>query len=412
MKCSIVIFLLLYSLSASAQTVNLEDYVAIAQERSPLLREYRNTISAYKIDSQLVKASFKPQLSAATNNFYYPTGPNFGYDAAVTNGGAYSTVITATKAFASKYNREVQYRAVQLSADSSLNSMQVAIQDIKRMVATQYLSAYGSQQQLQANIEINQLLKNEALLLENLTKTNIYRQTDYLTFLVTLKQQELQLRQSSIQYQTDYNTLNYQCGIVDTAAAGKVFTLPELTVQLFPDLYKSVFFQKYVIDSVRLVNDAKLINLAYRPKLNAVVDAGYMTSQVNTINKTFGTSFGFRINLPIYDGGRRKLSLQQVAYREDTRKGYKVFFSLQYRQQIDQLQQQLKTTDALIQDITDQIKYSKGLIDVNEKLLQTGDAKISDFVIAINNYLNARTLLTQNRVNRLQIITQINYWNR
>ena len=49
---------------------------------------------------------------------------------------------------------------------------------------------------------------------------------------------------------------------------------------------------------------------------------------------------------------------------------------------------------------------------VNEKLLTTGDAKIPDFVIAINNYLSARNLLAQNNINKLQVINQINYWNK
>ena len=74
--------------------------------------------------------------------------------------------------------------------------------------------------------------------------------------------------------------------------------------------------------------------------------------------------------------------------------------------------QQLAATQGLLRDIDEQIGYAKGLIEVNEKLLQTGDAKIPDFVIAINNYLTAKTLLTQASISRLQIINQINYWNR
>jgi hypothetical protein len=66
----------------------------------------------------------------------------------------------------------------------------------------------------------------------------------------------------------------------------------------------------------------------------------------------------------------------------------------------------------LIEEISSQIKYAEGLIDVNKKLLQTGDVKIADLVIAINNYLTAKSLLAQNRVNSMQIINQINYWNR
>jgi hypothetical protein len=58
------------------------------------------------------------------------------------------------------------------------------------------------------------------------------------------------------------------------------------------------------------------------------------------------------------------------------------------------------------------VRYAQGLIDVNGKLLRTGDARITDFIIAINNYLAAKNLLTQNNISRMQIINQLNYWNR
>ncbi len=132
----------------------------------------------------------------------------------------------------------------------------------------------------------------------------------------------------------------------------------------------------------------------------------------SSIYKYFGASGGFTFNLPIYDGGKRKLSLQQIALQEDTRQGYRRFFELQYNQQLAALMQQLSATQALLSDIEAQIKYTRGLIEVNEKLLETGDARIPDFVIAINNYMTAQTLLAQNRISRLQLINQVNYWNR
>ena len=34
------------------------------------------------------------------------------------------------------------------------------------------------------------------------------------------------------------------------------------------------------------------------------------------------------------------------------------------------------------------------------------------YILALSGYLNAKNLLTQNNITRLQIINQINYWNR
>jgi len=66
----------------------------------------------------------------------------------------------------------------------------------------------------------------------------------------------------------------------------------------------------------------------------------------------------------------------------------------------------------LLTDITEQMKYSETLIKVDAKLMQTGDLKIADLILAVNNYLTVKNLLTQTTVSRLQLINQLNYWNR
>jgi glutaredoxin 2 len=128
--------------------------------------------------------------------------------------------------------------------------------------------------------------------------------------------------------------------------------------------------------------------------------------------KNFGASFGLDLVVPIYDGRQKKMQYRKLDISERARAGYKNFYTSQYYQQISQLRQQLRQTESLIGDINNQIKYSDGLIQVNSKLLETGDLKISDLIIALYNYLTAKNLLAQNKVSRLQIINQINYWNR
>ena len=88
------------------------------------------------------------------------------------------------------------------------------------------------------------------------------------------------------------------------------------------------------------------------------------------------------------------------------------FFIQQHRQQILQLLQQLRETDLLIGQIEKQVKYTETLITVNERLMATGDIRLTDFILTLNNYLNAKNLVTQNYIGRLKIINQLNYWAR
>jgi outer membrane protein TolC len=152
--------------------------------------------------------------------------------------------------------------------------------------------------------------------------------------------------------------------------------------------------------------------LNYKPKVSLYADAGYVSSLQYLPYKNFGASAGINLVVPIYDGRQRKMQHNKIFIAEQTRQNYRDYFKTQYDQQIAQLMQQLNAAQELINETNEQIKYTQGLMEANRKLLPTGDVKISDFVIAINNYLNAKNITTQNTINRLQIINQINYWNR
>jgi len=106
------------------------------------------------------------------------------------------------------------------------------------------------------------------------------------------------------------------------------------------------------------------------------------------------------------------MKYEQIGIRERTREANKEFFVNQYTQQIAVLNQQLNAIDSLVPKINKQIEYAHTLIIANNKLLETGDILMRDYVIAINNYLNAQNMLTQNTINRLRIINQINYWHQ
>ena len=76
------------------------------------------------------------------------------------------------------------------------------------------------------------------------------------------------------------------------------------------------------------------------------------------------------------------------------------------------MRQQINETDKLFSQINEQVKFDETLIKVDTRLLQTGDLKIADLILAINNYLAVRNLKTQTIINKLQLINQLNYWNR
>lgn len=391
-----------------AQDHDLDYYIVQARGNSPLLKDYQNQLLSGGVDSQLTRAAYLPQVNGISNNSYAPLIGGWGYDNAITNGGQLSAQVQATKTFVSRNNLATQLRSLSLNNKTIGNTAAIAVKDLRKTVTAQYITAYGDMVAVNYNKETLALLQKEEILLKGLTQANIYRQSDYLTFYVTLQQQQLILRQSEIQLRNDFAMLNYLCGIVDTSV--KELPDPQLKLSAFPEVYNSVFYQQYTIDSLKNINQHSLINFSYKPKLSAFADAGYISSYPFSLLKNFGTSFGVSVTVPIYDGHQRQMKFKKVDLAERTRTGYRDFFLRQYDQQIAQLTQQLHATESLINEIGEQMKYSNTLIDVNAKLLETGNVRITDLVLAINTYLNARNLLNQNYISRLQIINQINYW--
>jgi outer membrane protein TolC len=408
MKLCWILILACIGKLATAQQHGLDFYLSAARQHSPLLHDYQNQIKSNQVDSSILLAIYRTQVNGISNNSYAPSANGFGYDYAVTNGGQFQAIVQASKVFVSRKNLANQINAIHLQSESTVATSSIAEKDLNKTITAQYIAAYGDLLNLNFTKDVISLLNRQQVILKELTEHNIYKQADFLTFYVSLQQQELAYRQLDILFKNDYAMLNYLCGIVDTATVN--LPDPDLKLKSLPEIYNTPFYRQFVVDSLKLINQRDMIAFSYKPKVNAFADAGFMSSFTYQGYKNFGASIGLNLLLPIYDGKQRVLKSRKLDIDENTRLNYRDFFLKQYDQQIAQLLQQLKSTESLIDEINSEIKYSNTLIDVNEKLLEKGEVRITDFIIAINTYLNARHLLHLNYINRLQIINQINYW--
>ena len=411
MKLKSFIFLIVFlgPILCTAQTKTLSYFVDSSIKNNPQLYEFRNLILSNSIDSQLIVAANRLQVTGSGNAFYAPVINGYGYDVAITNGQQLLALVTLNKQVYNKRNLSLQFKNLQLQRDSLQVTSSITTKDIKKSVITQYITTYGDQLQIDFNNEVITLLGNEESILKKLTQKNVYKQADYLSFLVTLQQQELTRNQLSVQYKNDYATLNYLAGITDTT----ITALAEPDITVVKDLiYDSTpFFLKYKIDSLQLVNQRSIVDVGYRPKVSLFADAGYESSFMIAPYKNFGTNVGINLTIPIYDGHQKQLQYTKLNILERTRQRQKDYFTQQLTQQVRQLQQQLNAIEGLTDAINKQIEYLQTLIQVNGRLLETGDLKITDYVLALNNYITSRNLLVQNMIARYQVINQLNYWN-
>ena len=238
-----ILFFFVVNVTAYAQKGQLDHYLSEAKANSPLLKDYQNQVRSSIYDSLLIRAAYKPQVTGSSFNSYSPVYKGWGYDAAITNGGNFNALIGVNKQLLNKKVVAPQFESLQLQNQSLNNSSKITEQDLKRAITAQYITAWGDLQQLNFDKEINTLLSHEETILKKLTQQNVYKQVDYLAFLVTLQQQEFIIKQQDIQFKFDYAGLNYLSGINDTTTVD--LQKPDLTIGQLPDIAHSVFFKQY-----------------------------------------------------------------------------------------------------------------------------------------------------------------------
>ncbi len=390
------------------QIKDLDFFIRQGLNSSPVLNDYKNRQISNRIDSLRWRAGYRPQLTASSAGTYAPVIKGYGYDQALTNGQSLEALLTLNYTLVGKDRINQQLEQTKIHRDSLNFAATWSVLDLKKNITDQYLNTYASQEQMVFNATVYELLKKEELILKKLTRANTYKQSEYLTFLVTLQQQQLAWKQAEMQFKNDYSLLNYLCGLTDTVV--NKIKVPEMAASAAVN--HEFFTTRYKLDSLKTENDKRGVSLNYRPKASVYVNGGYNSSFLLQPYRNFGTSAGFMVSIPIYDGHQKAMQVRQLNIQQESGAAYKAFFARQQQQQLDLLQQQIRENENLYPQINEQIRFAKSLMEVDSQLLRTGDLRIADYIIAINNYLAAKNLLRQTHINGFKLINQFNYWNR
>jgi len=401
-------FILIQILNAQQQ--DLDYFLTKGLQNSPLLKDYQNRLKSGRIDSLRLRAMLGIQVNASSVDSYAPVINGWGYDEVKTDIANVSALAGMSKEIIGNDNLRNKYQALNLQNQSTSIQGTLSEKDLKKSIVSQYILAYGEQQQQLLNSNILAVLRQEEQIVRKLTENGVYKQTEYLSLLVNLRQLEIRNLQSGIQSKTDLELLYALCGIEDTSHVN--LTEPVLVVINPKGPHSTLLYRQFELDSLKLTNEDRQINFDYRPKLSVYADGGYFSSLSYMPWKNFGLSAGISLVVPIYNGGQKKMEHDQIAFAEETRADYRNFFTSQYRQQIHLLTSQLASYDPLIQQCNEQMTYAKTLIDANQDLLRTGDISVTDYLLSVSNYLNAKNLLIESMLSRYRIINEINYWSQ
>ncbi len=405
----IICFLFIDIYNCTAQTVSLDFFIQKAKNNSPLLVDYDNQIAINRTDSLILTKSYGLQLFVNSNDYYAPVVDGMGYDEIVTNIGSFNALFTASKEITGKNTKLNAYQSFDLKNQALTNLSRISEQDLALKVAEQYINAYAGLKQWERNRKLLELLNKEGEIYKKLTEENIYKQTDYLSFIITIQQQQFLVSQSEIGYYNDLYTLYNICGIVDTMYLE--LGDPNLVINLNSFYINSIFQQQFQLDSLIVLNEDEQIDLNYKPKLNVYADAGYNSSFQFNAYKNFGASIGVNLTIPIYDGGQRNLQHRKSQLKLETIYQYNQFAKSQFEQQIITLNRQLRSNATLKTYLDTEINYMETLLISNSKLLSVGEIGIPEYILMVNNYRNIQSQYIQLDLQKYQIINQLNYYS-
>jgi len=393
----------------------LDDFLLAARQSSPLLRATANQIGQNRIDSLVRSRQNGVQVGGISSALYYPSITNskgesvVGYDAAVTNGGNYAAIGQAAKPILNRFQLQNDYRILANQGQVLRNTGRLSALDLRRSITDQFLTAYAAETQLSFSRSLLGQLRQQDGMLRQLVSGGIFKQTQYLSFYLSVRTQEVTVEQNQLAYRRELGTLRALAGVADTALVRLEAPDPPTHRPLAGLLAPSQ--RQYTLDSLRFLLDRRAIDAFYRPKVSAVLDAGLQSSSYLPIMLAHSIGFGggLQLSVPIFDGHQRQLQYQRIELSEQSRRGYRRFLTVQRRQQYEQLEGLIRASDALLARIREQVRVADALVGAARQQLATGDVAILDYLNLVTSYRTLQFSLTQAETDRLRSRFALDY---
>ncbi|MBF9144544.1 TolC family protein [Hymenobacter properus] len=402
-------------LAPPASPRRLEDFLLVARQNSPLLRESANQVTQNRLDSLVRARQNGVQVAGIGSALYYPSVTNsrgenvLGYDEAISNGGNYAAIAQASKPILNRFQLQTDYQILASQGQVLRNTGRLSALDLRRSITDQFLTAYAAETQLTFSRSLLTLLRQQDAQLRQLVNGGIFKQTQYLSFYLSVRTQEVTVEQDRLAYRRELGTLRALAGVADTALVTLEAPVPPARRPLAGLLAPAQ--RQYTLDSLRLRLDRRAVDAAYRPKLSAVLDAGLQSSSYLPVALAHSVGFGggLQLSLPIFDGHQRQLQYQRLDLSEQSRRGYRQFLTVQRRQQYEQLEGLIRASDALLGRIREQVKVADALVGAARQQLATGDVAILDYLNLVTSYRTLQFSLTQAQTDQLRSRFALDY---
>ena len=403
----VILILTFIPVAVYNQSHTLDFYLDAGIHNSPLLKDYNNQINSALIDSLLIRSSKMPLVEAKSQLLYSPAYRNFGYDEVVTDGGNYTGVVGVSQNIFNRRDITNKFQSVNIQRQTITNTSKISEAELRRIITEQYLASFADYNELTFNKSFLEFSYKENEIIRKFVSQGLCKQTDYLSLQIETQTQEILVSQLASQFEKDLRQLNQLCGINDSGLYQ--LNLPEIKIADSPDVDKSPLFIQYKLDSLRIENEKTAIDVRYQLKMNWFADAGFLTSTPWNFYKHFGFSAGVGLSIPVYDGHQKNQEKQKLSLAENTRSTYRNNFRNQYDQQIQQLNDELRSLKIMTSQLGKQLSTSEQLVNALRAQLETGIIQMTEYINAVKNLRYISKNLSDNHIRIQQVNNELNY---
>lgn len=417
-------FLLFSSTFCIAQN-DLNYYINTAKKNSPIIADNQNQSLAYQKEIDRLKAFYtKPQIGITANYLLAPIlnkdsnssqiqlNPTnaekyYGYDLGATNGGQYQALLNVSQPLFNGQRYKTNSELMAVNSKINQNNIKLSEHDIEKIVTDQYILCLQDSKQIEYVNQMITLLDNQRTILRKLVERSIYKQSDATLLNIEYQNYQSQLAALKANYQSHLFDLNILCGINDNT----LVKLSENKIPLTAENQKSIFFEKFSLDSINLATQQKVFELKYKPQLNAFANTGLNAVNINTISNRFGISAGISFSYALFDGNQKKATRDKTELLQRAITAYKTNFNNQNTMRKAKILAELNTYPERITIVEQQLKeYDLLLISYKNEIL-VGQLSIINFITTLKNKMTLQKDFALLSSQQQLLINTYNYWN-
>lgn len=404
---------------------DLSYYISTAKKNSPIIADNQNQSLVNQKEIERLKSFYtKPQIGITADYLLAPilnkdnnsnqiqlnpTSANkyYGYDLGATNGGQYQALLNVSQPLFNGQRYKTASELIAVNSKINQNNIKLSEHDIEKIVTDQYILCLQDNKQIDFINQMMALLNNQKSILRKLVESSIYKQSDATLLNIEYQNYQGQLATLKANYQSHLFDLNILCGINDNT----LIKLSENKISLISENQKSVFFEKFSLDSINLATQQKIFELKYKPQLNAFANTGLNAVNANTIPNRFGVSAGISFSYALFDGNQKKTTRNKTELLQRTITAYKTNFNNQNTMRKAKILAELNTYPERIAIAERQLKdYDLLLISYKNEML-VGQLSIINFITTLKNKMTLQKDFVLLSAQQQLLINTYNYWN-